>query len=227
MDKKTKKGVLLVALGGNALIKKGQLGTVEEQFENLKDPIRQLAHLSRDYHMIITHGNGPQVGNLLLQQELSLDIPKFPLEILVAQTQGQVGYMIESSLDSELMALGIIHQKPLVSLITYVVVDPDDPGKKGIFPQDPCSPRWRRLSSSSDGPKRGPSSPPPRISRRASLEPQERNLFEAHPFAGPTGCLTYQHSTPILNLLSRKHSPEATFSIPGSTANETRSHRSY
>jgi carbamate kinase len=127
MDDTTKKETLLVALGGNALIKKGQVGTVEEQFQNLKEPVRQLARLSRDYNMIITHGNGPQVGNLLLQQELSQDIPRLPLEILVAQTQGQVGYMIESSLDSELMALGIVHQKPLVSLITYVVVNPADP----------------------------------------------------------------------------------------------------
>jgi carbamate kinase len=122
-----KKQTILVALGGNAMIRKGQVGTVQEQFENLRVPIRQLARLSQEYNLIITHGNGPQVGNLLLQQELSRDIPKLPLEILVAQTQGQVGYMIESSLDSELMALGIIHQKPIVSLITYVVVAPDDP----------------------------------------------------------------------------------------------------
>lgn len=142
MDKKAKKGTLLVALGGNALIKKGQVGTVEEQFENLKEPTRQLARLSRDYHLIITHGNGPQVGNLLLQQELSRDIPKLPLEILVAQTQGQVGYMIESSLDSQLMALGIIHQKPLVSLITYVVVDPDDPAF--MSPSKPIGPVYTR-----------------------------------------------------------------------------------
>ncbi len=131
-----------MALGGNALIKKGQVGTVEEQFENLKVPIRQLARLSRDFHLIITHGNGPQVGNLLLQQEMSLDIPKLPLEILVAQTQGQVGYMIESSLDSELMALGIIHQKPLVSLITYVVVNPDDPAFQK--PSKPIGPAYSK-----------------------------------------------------------------------------------
>ncbi|MCK7512658.1 MAG: hypothetical protein MZV70_57220 [Desulfobacterales bacterium] len=63
------KPILLVALGGNALIRKGQQGTIEEQFENLKVPISQIARLTRDYRIIITHGNGPQVGNLLLQQE--------------------------------------------------------------------------------------------------------------------------------------------------------------
>ena len=127
MNDKTKKQILLVALGGNALIRKGQVGTVDEQFENLKVPISQIARLSRDYRIIITHGNGPQVGNLLLQQELQDAVPKLPLEILVAQTQGQIGYMIESTLDSELMALGISTQKPLVSLLSYVVVDERDP----------------------------------------------------------------------------------------------------
>jgi len=122
-----KKQILLIALGGNALIRKGQVGTVDEQFENLKVPISQIARLSRDYRIIITHGNGPQVGNLLLQQELQDSAPKLPLEILVAQTQGQIGYMIESTLDSELMALGISTQKPLVSLLSYVVVDERDP----------------------------------------------------------------------------------------------------
>jgi carbamate kinase len=67
MRDKNKKNILLVALGGNALIRKGQAGTVAQQFENLKMPMRQIAKLSRDCRIIITHGNGPQVGNLLLQ----------------------------------------------------------------------------------------------------------------------------------------------------------------
>lgn len=127
MKEKSEKKILLVALGGNALVRKGQVGTVEEQFENLRVPIRQIARLCRNYKIVITHGNGPQVGNLLLQQECCDSVPKLPLEILVAQTQGQIGYMIESTLDSELMALGIVTQKPLVNLITYVVVDENDP----------------------------------------------------------------------------------------------------
>ena len=74
------KPILLVALGGNALIRKGQQGTIEEQFENLRVPISQIARLTRDYRIIITHGNGPQVGNLLLQQECCDDVPKMPGE---------------------------------------------------------------------------------------------------------------------------------------------------
>lgn len=132
-----KKPTLLIALGGNALIKKGQVGTIEEQFENLRVPIRQIAELSKQYKVIITHGNGPQVGNLLLQQECCQDVPKLPLEILVAQTEGQIGYMIESTLDGELMALGIEY-RPLVSVITYVVVDKDDPAFQS--PSKPIGP---------------------------------------------------------------------------------------
>jgi len=120
------KPILLIALGGNALIQKGQKGTITEQFENLRVSIRQIASLTSDYRIIITHGNGPQVGNLLLQQESCDAVPKLPLEILVAQTQGQIGYMIESALDEALMAQGSDFN-PLVSLITYVVVDEKDP----------------------------------------------------------------------------------------------------
>ena len=123
----TRKETLLVALGGNALIRAGEIGTIAEQFANLRVPMRQVARLSRDYRIIITHGNGPQVGNLLLLQECCATLPRLPLEILVAQTQGQIGYMIESTLETELAAAGS-GKRHLVSLISYVVVDEHDPG---------------------------------------------------------------------------------------------------
>ncbi|MDJ0781132.1 MAG: carbamate kinase [Desulfosarcinaceae bacterium] len=136
----TAKPILLVALGGNALIRKGQKGSVEEQFDNLRLPLQQIAELSRTFRIIITHGNGPQVGDLLLQQECCTeDVPKLPLEILVAQTEGQIGYMIESTLDGELMERGV-HTRPLVSLITYVVVDKADPGFQ--HPTKPIGPAF-------------------------------------------------------------------------------------
>jgi carbamate kinase len=138
MTVQANKDILLIALGGNALIRKGQRGTVEEQFANLRLPLRQIARLTRQYRIIITHGNGPQVGNLLLQQECCQEVPQLPLEILVAQTQGQIGYMIESTLDSELMALGNDPHTPLVSLISYVVVDEDDPAF--LTPSKPIGP---------------------------------------------------------------------------------------
>lgn len=139
------KPVLLIALGGNALIKKGQEGTIQQQFENLRVPIRQIAELSEEFRIVITHGNGPQVGNIMLQQESCKKVPKLPLEILVAQTQGQIGYMIESAIDEALMEMGI-NDRLLVSLITYVVVDKNDPGFKN--PVKPIGPAFSRQEAS-------------------------------------------------------------------------------
>ena len=121
------KPILLIALGGNALIKKGQKGTAEEQFQNLELPMRQIARLSQRYKIVITHGNGPQVGNLLLQQESCDAVPKMPLEIIGAMTQGQIGYMLESSLDTALMEIDIVEEQQFITMITYVVVDENDP----------------------------------------------------------------------------------------------------
>jgi carbamate kinase len=163
-----RKETLLVALGGNALIRKGQVGTIEEQFENLKGPVRQIARLSTRYRVLITHGNGPQVGNLLLQQECCDDIPKMPLEILVAQTQGQIGYMIESVLDGELMALGIHTEQPLVSLLSYVVVSDQDPAFLNpskpigpVLPQDVAGKLPYRVVKTHGGYRRVVASPRP------------------------------------------------------------------
>ena len=122
------KPIMLIAFGGNALIQSGQKGTAEEQFENLKLTMGQIAKLSKNYKIVITHGNGPQVGNLLLQQESCDEVPKMPLEIIGAMTQGQIGYMIESSLDTAFMELDEGIEQHFVTLITYTVVDENDPG---------------------------------------------------------------------------------------------------
>ncbi len=119
--------ILIVALGGNALIRFGEEGTTEEQFRNLRIPISQLAELSKDYSLIITHGNGPQVGMLLMQQEATSEVSKRPLQVLVAETQGQIGYMIESTLDEELMRIGLDEERLFITVLTYVKVDPEDP----------------------------------------------------------------------------------------------------
>jgi len=168
----TRKPTLLVALGGNALIRKGEKGTVAQQFKNLAIPIRQIARLSQKYRIIITHGNGPQVGNLLLQQESCRGVPTLPLEILVAQTQGQIGYMIESTLDSELMDLGI-HVKPLVSLITYVVVDENDPAFSN--PTKPIGPAYKRKK---DVPSGQPVAKTAKGFRRVVVSPRPVTIIE-------------------------------------------------
>lgn len=140
------KDILLVALGGNALIRKGQEGTIDQQFHNLKMPLRQIARLSQNYRIIITHGNGPQVGNLMLQQECCDAVPRLPLEILVAQTQGQIGYMIESTLDSELMKLNPDSGQYLVTILSYVVVDENDPAFRN--PTKPIGPVFSEEAAS-------------------------------------------------------------------------------
>ena len=131
---------LIVALGGNALIKFGDEGTTEEQFRNLRVPISQIAELAKAYNIIITHGNGPQVGNLLLQQEATKAVSKRPLQILVAETQGQIGFMIESTLDEELMKINLDEEKLFLTVLTYVEVDTADPAF--LNPTKPIGPAY-------------------------------------------------------------------------------------
>ncbi|MEJ2277536.1 MAG: carbamate kinase [Candidatus Lokiarchaeota archaeon] len=132
---------IIIALGGNALIRKGEKGTKEEQLKNLRIPIRKIAELSKSYNMVITHGNGPQVGALMLQQEATTEQIKMPLEILVAETQGQIGFMIESTLDEELMRIGLDKEKLFLTVLTYVKVDPSDPAFEN--PTKPVGPAYQ------------------------------------------------------------------------------------
>jgi carbamate kinase len=164
----SEKPIMLVAFGGNALIQSGQEGTAEQQFENLKLTMRQIAKLSKKYTIVITHGNGPQVGNLLLQQESCDAVPKMPLEIIGAMTQGQIGYMIESSLDTAFMEIKESVDQHFVTLITYVVVDENDPGFQN--PTKPIGPFYTeeqakglpyRLTKTDKGLRRVVASPKP------------------------------------------------------------------
>jgi len=131
---------IIIALGGNALIKEGQKGTSEEQFENLREPTSQIAELSKKHKIIITHGNGPQVGNILLRQACDSNVQKMPLDICVAQSQGQIGYMIEHVLDEELIRLGISKEKLFLTVLSYAKVDPEDPAFKN--PTKPIGPAY-------------------------------------------------------------------------------------
>lgn len=134
--------ILIVALGGNALIKPGERGTPEQMINNLQAPIKQIAELCEEYNIIITHGNGPQVGALLLQQEATEEITRMPLQILVAETQGQIGFLIESTLDEELMRLGTDLDKYFITVLTYVEVDPNDRAFK--HPTKPIGPTYKK-----------------------------------------------------------------------------------
>jgi carbamate kinase len=131
---------LIIALGGNALIQKGQAGTAEEQFANIRKPVASIAEISKLYQIVITHGNGPQSGAILLQQESCDEVPKMPLSIVGAQTQGQIGYMIESTLDEELMRLRISDDKLFLTVLTYTSVKIDDPAFEN--PTKPVGPAY-------------------------------------------------------------------------------------
>lgn len=111
----------VVALGGNALIRPGDRGTASEQAARLREAAEPLAPLLAEPRLVITHGNGPQVGNALLRQERAADeVPPLPLYLAVAQTQAEIGALIEAG-------LGPSAGRPVACLLTHVVVAEDDP----------------------------------------------------------------------------------------------------
>ncbi|MCF6153779.1 MAG: carbamate kinase [Candidatus Brocadia sp.] len=119
--KKTK--VVVIALGGNALIREGQQGTIAEQFENVQKSLDGIIYcLKQGFEVVITHGNGPQVGNLLLMVEASRNqVPELSLGVCVADTEGAIGYMIQQSLTNRLRKEGI--GRCVVTVLTQVIVD--------------------------------------------------------------------------------------------------------
>lgn len=119
--------IAVIALGGNAILRRGQKGTAEEQAENVRTACRQIARVvGRGYRVVVTHGNGPQVGNILIQNEAARDrVPAMPLDVCGAQSQGQIGYLLQRELGVALWAQGV--PRPVVTVVTQVVVDPQDP----------------------------------------------------------------------------------------------------
>jgi len=123
------KKLAVVALGGNALLRGDQEGTIAEQEDNTTETLENLVFLLNEgYDLVITHGNGPQVGNILLRNEAGQQvygIPQMPVDICVADSQGGIGYMIERMLRNVLIKHNI--QKEIVTLVTMVEVNKDDP----------------------------------------------------------------------------------------------------
>jgi carbamate kinase len=117
----------VVALGGHAFTQHGERGTHDDQLRNARMICEQLMTLvERDYRLVITHGNGPQVGALLNQNEQCRElVPAKPLDVLVAQTEGGLGYYLQQELLNSLRRRG--RQRYVVTVVTQVVVDPDDP----------------------------------------------------------------------------------------------------
>lgn len=119
--------LIVIALGGNALLQRSQKGTFDDQYSNVQKTAKKIADLTeRGYRIVITHGNGPQVGATLLRHEAGKNlVPPFPLDACGAETQGFIGYMIQQALRNELKSRGI--EKYVVSVVTRVIVDQHDP----------------------------------------------------------------------------------------------------
>ncbi len=125
---------ILIALGGNAIKQADEKGTTEEQFKNCRETTGHIAniiqHLAPEDRLLITHGNGPQVGNLMVQQKAAQDIvPAHPMDVVGAMTQGQIGYMLQQTLMNHLKEKNI--KKQVCALLNQVLVDRNDPEFEG------------------------------------------------------------------------------------------------
>jgi len=129
---------ILVALGGNAILQRQGKGTSEEQFDNVRKACRHLVGIIREGHrVVVTHGNGPQVGDILLKDDLAKDtLPQMPLDVCGAESQGMIGYMIQQSMRNELRRVGLDLQ--VTTVLTETVVDANDPAFR--HPTKPVGP---------------------------------------------------------------------------------------
>src|SRR6188474_3351083 len=113
---------VVIALGGNALLKRGEPMTAEVQRNNVKTAAPALAAVAEKHQLVLSHGNGPQVGLLALQGAAYKEVEAYPLDVLGAQTEGMIGYMIEQELGNLLPI-----EVPFATLLTMIEVDADDP----------------------------------------------------------------------------------------------------
>ena len=144
---------VLVALGGNAILKYKEEGTAEEQLRNVRTSCRTLARLIKeDYHIAITHGNGPQVGDILLRNEMAKEaLPPMPLDFCGAESQGMIGYMLQQCLMNELRQVGA--ERPVMTVLTQTLVARDDPAFDR--PSKPIGPFYSEAEAESLRKKKG------------------------------------------------------------------------
>lgn len=129
---------IVVALGGNAILQRGEKGSAEEQRDNVSGTAEQIASLIKDGNrVVITHGNGPQVGNILIQNELARDkVPAMPMDICGAESQGMIGYMMQMYIRNSLRKSGL--EVPVATIVTQTLVRRDDPAFQN--PSKPVGP---------------------------------------------------------------------------------------
>ncbi|UBM62239.1 carbamate kinase [Candidatus Sulfidibacterium hydrothermale] len=137
------KKLAVVAFGGNALLRAGQKGTIEEQTANAAEASKKLLTLVKKYNLVLTHGNGPQVGNILLANSAGqklYGIPEMPMDVCGAYSQGFIGYVLEQQLRNVLMKRNKV--RDIITLITQVLVDKNDPAFQN--PTKPIGPYYSK-----------------------------------------------------------------------------------
>ncbi len=163
---------IVVALGGNALLKRGEPMTAENQRSNIRIACEALAPIAARHDLVITHGNGPQVGLLALQAAAYKDLPSYPLDVLGSQTEGMIGYVIMQELGNLLP-----YERPFATLLTQIEVDPKDPAFDN--PTKPIGPVYSREEADEIAAERGwTMAPDGDRFRRVVPSPRPRHIFE-------------------------------------------------
>lgn len=165
---------VVAALGGNALLRRGEPADAERQRANVALAARSLAPIAREHELVVTHGNGPQVGLLALQAAAYEGAAPFPLDVLGAESEGMIGYMLEQALVNELP------DRDVVSLLTQVAIDPAD--RAFEHPSKPIGPVYGREQALSLAAERGFDVAPDGASwRRVVPSPEPRRILEIEP----------------------------------------------
>src|SRR4051794_30573528 len=166
---------VVVALGGNALLRRGQPMTADNQRENIRVAAEALAPVAEEHELVVSHGNGPQVGLLALQGAAYREVETYPLDVLGAQTEGMIGYLIEQELGNLLPK-----EKPLATVLTMVEVDPADPAFEN--PTKFIGPVYSREDAERLAGEKGWTVKPDGDKwRRVVASPEPRQLFEIRP----------------------------------------------
>jgi len=166
---------IVVALGGNALLRRGQPMTAENQRANVRVAAEALAPVAQDHELVISHGNGPQVGLLALQGAAYKEVETYPLDVLGAQTEGMIGYLIEQELGNLLP-----FEKPFATVLTMVEVDPDDQAFSN--PDKFIGPVYERAEAERLAQEKGWAiKPDGKMWRRVVPSPMPKRIFEIRP----------------------------------------------
>lgn len=166
---------IVVALGGNALLRRGQPMTAENQRENIQTATAQIARIAHGNELVVAHGNGPQVGLLSLQAAAYTAVAPYPLDVLGAETEGMIGYMIEQELGNLLP-----QEAAFATLLTQVEVDPKDPAFQK--PTKPIGPVYTESEAKSLAAEKGWSIAPDGDKfRRVVPSPKPKRIFEIRP----------------------------------------------